>query len=102
MPYATIKQETIYGEPNTMITFDLSGIESRMPKSLRFLKAYIPKGAKIGHMLLLNSNRKTYIGDPMTLSHLTLNDIERSKDTQISKHYISQISRVRPYDSIKN
>ncbi len=28
------------------------------------------------HMLLLNINRKAYIGSPMTLSHLTLSDLE--------------------------
>ncbi len=29
-------------------------------------------------MLLLNINRKPYIGSPITLSHLTLSDLERS------------------------
>ncbi len=29
-------------------------------------------------MLLLNINRKTYTGSPMTLSHLTLGELERS------------------------
>ena len=30
-------------------------------------------------MLLLNINRKAYMGIPKTLSHLTLSDLERSK-----------------------
>ncbi len=29
-------------------------------------------------MLLLNINRKPYVGSPMTLPHLTLSDLERS------------------------
>ncbi len=30
-------------------------------------------------MLLLDTTRKPYLGSPMTLSHLTLSDLERSK-----------------------
>ncbi len=37
------------------------------------------KGPELSHMLLLNINRKAYMGSPMTLSHLTLSDLERSK-----------------------
>ena len=33
----------------------------------------------LGHMLLLRINRKPYVGSPMTPSHLTLGDLERSK-----------------------
>ena len=29
-------------------------------------------GAELGHMLLLNINKKPHMGSPMTLSHLTL------------------------------
>ncbi len=32
-----------------------------------------------GHMLLLNINRKPYMGSPMTLSYLTLSDPEKCK-----------------------
>ncbi len=37
------------------------------------------KGAYFGRMLLLNINRKPYMGSPITLSNLTLSDLERSK-----------------------
>ncbi len=32
----------------------------------------------VGHMLLLNINRKVYMESPMTLSHLTLSDLKGS------------------------
>ncbi len=37
------------------------------------------KGAELGHTgkLLLNINKKAYMGSPMTLSHMTLSDLER-------------------------
>ncbi len=47
-----------------------------MSRSLRFRKLISRKGAELGHMLLLNINRKPYMASPMTLSHLTLNDLE--------------------------
>ncbi len=34
-------------------------------------------------MLLLNINRKPYMGSPMTLSHLTLSDLESSMSRSI-------------------
>ena len=45
-----------------------------MLRSLRFRKltCISRKGAELGHMLLLNSNRKPYMESPMTLSYLTL------------------------------
>ncbi len=36
------------------------------------------KGAKLSHMLLLNTNRKSCMESPMALQ-LTLSDLERSK-----------------------
>ncbi len=41
------------------------------------------KEAELDHMLLLNINRKAYMGSPMTLSHLTLTDVERSKSSWV-------------------
>ena len=41
-------------------------------------------------MLLLNTNRKPYMGSPMTLSYLTLSDLERSKSRSV--RYQSLIS----------
>ncbi len=37
------------------------------------------KAAELCHMLLLNANRKSYMGSPISVSHLTLSDLERSK-----------------------
>ena len=34
-------------------------------------------------MLLLNINRTAYMGSPMTLSHLTLSDLERSNSRSL-------------------
>ncbi len=34
-------------------------------------------------MLLLNNNRNPYMGSPMALSRLTLNDLERSKSRPV-------------------
>ncbi len=37
------------------------------------------KGAWLGHVLLLNANRKSYMGSQMLLSDLALIDLERSR-----------------------
>ncbi len=34
-------------------------------------------------MFLLNINRKSYMGSPMTISHLTLSDLENSISTSL-------------------
>ncbi len=44
-----------------MITFHLSDLERSMSRSLRFGCLIFHKGAKIGHMLLLDCNRKPYM-----------------------------------------
>ncbi len=41
------------------------------------------KWAKLGIMLLLTTDRKIYMGSPMTPSHLNLSDIERSKSRSL-------------------
>ncbi len=56
-------------------------------------------------MLLLNINRKPYMGSPVTLSHLTLSDLERSNSRSL--RFQSLISckgavSVRPYVTIKH
>ena len=38
-------------------------------KVTKILKALFREGAELGHMLLLNINRKLYMGSPVTLSH---------------------------------
>ncbi len=45
-------------------------------QGLRFWKLISLKGAELGHMLLLNINRKAYKESPMTSSHLTLSDLK--------------------------
>ena len=44
------------------------------------LRLFISReGAELGHMLLLNINRKPYMGNPIVRSHVTVCDLERSK-----------------------
>ena len=57
----------------------LSDIERSKSRSLSFRNLISQKGANLGHMLLLNINRKPYMGSPIALSHLTLSDLERSR-----------------------
>ena len=59
------------------ITFDLSYIERS--RSLRFGRLISPTGLEQGQMLLLNKNRKSYLGSPIPASHLTLSDLDRSE-----------------------
>ncbi len=49
------------------------------------------KGSELGHMLLLDINRKAYMWSPMTLSHLTLGDVESSHSRSL--RFQSLISR---------
>ncbi len=46
----------------------LGDLERSQSWSLRFLKLICRKGAEIGNMLLLNINRKSYIGRPTATS----------------------------------
>ncbi len=61
----------------------LSDVQRSNSRSLTFCSLIYHKGAELGHMLLLNINRKAYVGSPMTLSHLTLSDLERSKSRSL-------------------
>ncbi len=49
------------------------------PSLLRCQRLIYPKAADLGHILLLNTNRKSYPGRPKPPSHLTLSDFEMSK-----------------------
>ncbi len=53
---------------------------------------------KLGHMLQLDTTRKPYTGSPMTLSHLALSDLERSKSKWLRFPSIisRKSSRLRP------
>ena len=48
-------------------------------KVTRISKLISRKGAELGHMLPLTTNRKPYMASPMTSSHLTLSEPVRSK-----------------------
>ncbi len=61
---------------NDTITFDL---ERSISRSHGFQRLMSRKAVELGHILLLNTNRKSYIGSPKPSSHLTLSDLERSK-----------------------
>ena len=67
--------------------------------SPKFRSLISRKGAELSHMLLLYSNRKSYMVSLMPLSHLTLSDSERSKSQGhwISKPNISYRTLLRPY-----
>ncbi len=57
----------------------LSDLERSKSRSLLFQSLISRKGAKLGHMLLYNVNRKQHIEIPMAKSDLTLGDLERPK-----------------------
>ena len=61
--------------PSHLTLSDLERLKSRCLISC--------KGPELVHMLLLNINRKPYMGSPMTLSDLTLSDLERSKSRSL-------------------
>ena len=55
-----------------------SGLEWSESRSPRF-RSFIPRqGGHLGDMLLLNINRKPYMGSPTALLDLTLSGLERS------------------------
>ncbi len=57
-----------------------------------------PEVEELGPMLLLTINRKPCMGNAMTLSHLTLSDLERSKPRSLGvQSLISRIgTKLRP------
>ncbi len=58
------------------LTFsDLERSNSRSPK-FEALHCIARKGAELGPMLLLDINRKSYMGSQIALSHLTLSDLK--------------------------
>ena len=71
-----------------MITFDLVTVKGQCQSTV-ILKALISYKGTVRQlintcMLLLDTYiRKPYMGSPMTLSHLTLSDIERSKSRSL-------------------
>ena len=61
-----------------MIAFYLGDLERSMSRSLRFRRLIFRKGSELGHVLLENTNRKSYMWSPIALSHFPLNGLERS------------------------
>ncbi len=55
-------------------------------------------------MLLLNTNRKSYMGSPMhvALSHLTLSDLEGQSQSDSDFEALSRKGAVRPYVTINS
>ncbi len=67
------------GSSMTLSHLTLSDLERSVSRSLRFQSIMSRKGAELGHMLLLNINRKPFMWSQVTLSHLALSDLERVK-----------------------
>ncbi len=65
---------------NDTIGFDIQG---RKTRSLRYGSLISPKWAKLGHMLLLNTNNKSDVGSPLSPSHLNLCDLEKSNSNSL-------------------
>ncbi len=75
-----INRKAYIGSQMTLSHLTLSDLERSNPRSLiyTFQSLISCKGTELGHMLLLNINRKAYKESPMTSSRLTLSDLERS------------------------
>ncbi len=71
-------EKAYVGSPMTLSYLTLSDLEKSNSRSLRFRSLLSRKRAELGHMFLLNINRKPYVGSPMALSDLTLSDLEKS------------------------
>ncbi len=74
------------GSPMTLSHLTLSDLERSNSRSLTFrslISCISCKGAELGYMLLLNINRKAY-ESPMSSSHLTLSDLERSNSRSLT------------------
>ena len=67
-----------YNMPSLMASSlgTLSDLERSKSSSLGFRRLISHKGAELGPMLLLVTNRKPYIASPMPPSSLTLSDLE--------------------------
>ncbi len=70
--FSKVSLNSICGESNDTITFDLEWPWRSQSKSLRFRSLISCKGAELGHMLPLNINTKAYMGSPLMQLHLTL------------------------------
>ncbi len=91
----------MYAESNDIITFDLEWHWKVKFKVTHIRSLISCKGAELRHMLLLNIDRKAYMGSQMTLSHLTLSDIERSNSRSLRFWSLISCKRDRRYVAMK-
>ncbi len=72
-----INKNPYMGSQVAVLNLTFSDLEMSKSRSLRFQSLLSFKGALLGHMLLLNINRKPepYMGSPMALLNLTLSDL---------------------------
>ncbi len=58
------------GSPIALSHLTLSGLERSISRSFTFQRLISRKRAELGHMLLLNTNRISYMGSLIAPSHL--------------------------------
>ncbi len=78
------------GSPTAPFYLIVSDSERSKSRSLKFrgLIHVSRKGAELGHVLLLNTNREPYMGSPMAPLHLTLSDLEKSWSFKFETLYL--------------
>ncbi len=67
----------MYGESICAIAFDFRELERSLPRSLRFRRLIFCKGAELGHMSLLNINRKTIYGESIDAITCEFSELQR-------------------------
>ncbi len=65
----------MYVESIGAIAFDFRELERSLLRSLRFGRLISRKGSELGHVLLLDTNRKSHMESPTAPSYLTLGDL---------------------------
>ncbi len=63
----------------TLTRLTLSDLERSISRSLGLQRVVSRKAAELGHVLLLNTNRRSYMVSPIPSSQLSLSDLETSK-----------------------
>ncbi len=70
------------------VKYDGAGLERSMSRSLRFPRLISRKGDEVGHVVLLNTNRKSYIESPIAPSYLTLSDLVSQSQGHSNFEYV--------------
>ncbi len=73
----TVNRNPCLASPMTSSYLTLSKLERSKSRSLRFRSFVSYKRAVLGHILLLNINRKAYMGSPLVIT-FGLSDLEMS------------------------